>query len=85
MDDVLLRESSYLTERKNLLIVGDFNVPQIDWENLIAPGPDQGYSSKFIDMSIHSLLVQHMHEPTRFVDGQRPIYSHIHPNGRRHY
>ena len=50
----------------HLLIVGDFNVPQIDWKNNFCGAPGTHYAHKFLATFQDALLFQHVLEPTRY-------------------
>ena len=56
----------------HLLIVGDFNLPQIDWKNNICRAPEQHYASRFFSAVQDLFLFQHVTEPTRFRHGVSP-------------
>jgi hypothetical protein len=47
--------------RNQVLIMGDFNYPDIDWDTL----SHNHSSSDFIDLILDSYLIQHVNEPTR--------------------
>jgi len=56
----------------NLLIMGDFNYPSIDYfHNSVSSGPDSA-AAKFLDTTHELLLFQHVTEPTRMGVGQQP-------------
>lgn len=56
----------------HLLIVGDFNLPQIDWSQYLCRVPDSHYAAKFFSIVQDAYLFQHVTEPTRFRDGVQP-------------
>ena len=56
----------------HLLIVGDFNLPQIDWRDNLCRAPEQHYASRFFSAMQDLFLFQHVTEPTRFRHGVRP-------------
>ena len=66
---------------KKVLIVGDFNHPNIQW----TPAPvistnhisDNHPEVQFVDMINDSLLQQHISEPTRDRDGQTPTIDDL--------
>lgn len=43
------------------VIIGDFNMPQIDWKNFSGPTKN----ASFINFCLNHYLKQHIHEPTR--------------------
>ena len=53
-----------------LLVVGDFNLPGIDWCNEKFSG--NSYEQEFYDTVQDGVLFQHVHEPTRFRPGSAP-------------
>ncbi len=59
-------------ERKsvNLIIVGDFNFPEIDWVNEVCLENVNHVAYKFMEAVRDSFLYQHCIEPTRFRYGQ---------------
>ena len=70
MNAVMQRISQLST--RNVLIMGDFNYSQIDWENGIVDGPEDSGQSRFLE-TIHDLLLfQHVSKPTRFRRGHVP-------------
>ena len=56
----------------HLMIVGDFNLPQIDWEVETSTAPDNHLSHAFLETIHESFLFQHVHCPTRFRLGETP-------------
>ena len=56
----------------HLLIVGDFNMPQIDWENSFSPAPPMDISHSFLEALDDCFLKQHVTQPTRFRPGETP-------------
>ena len=57
----ILFEAISKASQGHVLIMGDFNYPKIDWDNLEA----DSYGSKFRDLVLDNFLVQHVSEPTR--------------------
>ena len=55
----------------NVIMVGDFNYKEIDWENEYAPQSKE-YQSKFINALQECFLHQHVSEPTRFRVNETP-------------
>ena len=70
-DDVckVLREMN--EKGKPILICGDFNYPEIDWENEYVNEPSNAIS-QFIDAVQDSHLYQHVYKPTRYRAGNEP-------------
>ena len=50
----------------HLLIVGDFNVPGIDWNTKFSAAPENHYSHNLLKTINDCFLVQHVTEPTRY-------------------
>ncbi|XP_052786222.1 uncharacterized protein LOC128221661 [Mya arenaria] len=55
----------------DLIIVGDFNYPDIDWENCVADRENSD-SDLFAECVKDCFLIQHVDEPTRYRGNQRP-------------
>ena len=55
----------------NLLIVGDFNLPKVDWSSWSTPS-FHTISDLFLDTLDDEFLTQHVSFATRFRDGQTP-------------
>ena len=54
------------------LIMGDFNAPTIDWNNLTCLNSRSSFAHAFINSTLDSYLAQHVSEPTRHIPGQKP-------------
>lgn len=67
----LLRKTQ-LVQARDIMIMGDFNYGEIDWENEVTCGPDDSDASKFLEVVQDLYLSQHVHQPTRFREGQMP-------------
>ena len=50
----------------HLLIAGDFNLPQIDWNAKLSSAPTSHVSHRFLEMLNDNFLFQHVDKPTRF-------------------
>ena len=55
----------------HVLIMGDFNFKEIDWDNQSVNASDNHPATKFFDISQDLYLVQHVRMPTRHREGQR--------------
>ena len=55
-----------------LVIMGDFNMKEIDWGNVTSISSDQHHSSKFLNTVQDCFLHQHIQYPTRYRHGQEP-------------
>ena len=67
---LLIRESMTIKATK-LIIMGDFNLPGINWKT----GLTNGYNpvdKQFLTVLGDNFLCQHVDQPTRFRDGQKP-------------
>ena len=58
------------TTNKNLLLVGDFNYPQIDWIKKISKASNTHPSSRFLQCCSNASLTQLVEEPTRVKNGE---------------
>ena len=56
----------------HILIGGDFNMPQIDWENVFSPAPPLDISHRFLEAMNDCYLIQHVSNPTRYRPGATP-------------
>ncbi|BHF81444.1 hypothetical protein SprV_0702457400 [Sparganum proliferum] len=70
-DARLLEELGRFALRPDVLIMGDFNAPLIDWSSLHARGPELAFDRRFLDMALRSFLTQHVLFPTRVREGQQ--------------
>ena len=50
----------------HLLIVGDFNVPDIDWNTNLSVALENHYSHHLLETINDCILVQHVTEPTTY-------------------
>lgn len=57
---------------QHVLVIGDFNYPQIDWNKGKVEGPDDSSQVQFYDTVQDLFWVQHVDFPTRFRIGQTP-------------
>ena len=55
----------------NLLIAGDFNYKDIDWNNEFATR-EKLHLTHFLNTLYECFLIQHVSEPTRYRDGEKP-------------
>ncbi len=56
----------------HLLIVGDFNFPEVNWSNYHLKAPQNHSSHIFMNKILDMLLYQHITECTRYREGQNP-------------
>ena len=67
----LLQDLPALYPHTHLLLMGDFNFPDIDWSNNSVVGSSNSLTSKFFDITQDLFLTQHIFQPTRHKPGQR--------------
>ncbi|VDN09977.1 unnamed protein product [Dibothriocephalus latus] len=67
----LLEELEKIASRSDILIVGDFNAPHIDWGAACAHSSDLIFNSCLLSMTLKLFLTQHVTFPTRMRDGQQ--------------
>ena len=67
----LIRQTADKT-KTNLLMVGDFNLPSIDWENETCKNNETHVSSRFLQAYTEANLYQHQQEITRYREGETP-------------
>ena len=56
----------------NLLIMGDFNFPEIDWDSETCGGEEGNRGNKFLSTIHHNYLFQHVHDFTHFKPNTKP-------------
>ena len=61
----------------HLVIVGDFNFPEIDWTLDKSTVGETHSASKFFEMTKDTFLIQHQQEPTRIREGQNPTLDDL--------
>ena len=69
--ELSFEEASRL-QHSQLMIVGDFNLPLIDWDLCTSAAPDGHPSHSFIETTQNCFLYQHIRCPTRFRVGDSP-------------
>ncbi len=57
---------------EHMIIVGDFNYPNVDWDTCTATDREGSDSDQFMECLNDCFLVQHVDQPTRFRGSQRP-------------
>ena len=69
-EDLLLLIDRATRVNGKLLVVGDFNAPEVNWQEEHAP---QGtFGSRLLDAVQNGAIVQHVDDNTRWREGQRP-------------
>ena len=61
----------------HLVIVGDFNFPEIDWKLEKSKAGENHGATKFLEMTKDAYLIQHQQEPTRIREGQNPTLDDL--------
>ena len=56
----------------HLLLMEDFNFPEIDWINNRVKGSQESEPQRFYDLLQDEFLVQHVCKPTRVRGNQKP-------------
>nr|VZH94046.1 unnamed protein product [Spirometra erinaceieuropaei] len=69
-DSSLLEELDAISIRPNVMIMGDFNAPNIDWNLTSAPGSEFNFDRRLLNSVQRSHLTQHVLSPTRLREGQ---------------
>ena len=73
VDEVVnLLHEVHKSNPSHLLVTGDFNLPQIDWEMSFCSAAESHHAHKFLAAIQDCLLFQHVTQPTRFRDGVAP-------------
>jgi hypothetical protein len=70
VDDILLNELRNICKHKEIVVVGDFNAPSIDWL-INHTGNENSFDGKLLKVVQDEFLVQSIHEATRFRHAQR--------------
>ena len=58
-------------KRTHVLLMGDFNLPEINWEELSAPGKENR-ATTFLNTIRDTFLFQHVRKPTHYRGDQQP-------------
>lgn len=66
----LFREISS-SKYSHIMVMGDFNYPEIDWDTMSAPGGEARKDQLFLDAVRDSYLFQHITAPTRWRSHER--------------
>ncbi|BHF60612.1 hypothetical protein SprV_0100357700 [Sparganum proliferum] len=70
-DARLLEELEKFATRPDILIMGDFNAPHIDWSSTHANSSEQTFDMSFLNTALELFLTQHVMLPTRVREGQQ--------------
>jgi len=55
-----------------VLVVGDFNLPKIDWQNLCVEASENSREHSFLSAVVENHFFQHVIKPTRLRSDQTP-------------
>ncbi|BHF61914.1 hypothetical protein SprV_0100489400 [Sparganum proliferum] len=70
-DARLLEELEKFAMRPDILIMGDFNAPHIDWSSTHANSSEQTFDGSFLNTALKLFFPQHDMFPTRLREGQQ--------------
>nr|VZI32094.1 unnamed protein product [Spirometra erinaceieuropaei] len=70
-DARLLEELEKFATRPDILIMGDFNAPHIDWSSTHANSSEQTFDRSFLNTTLKLFLTQHVMLPTRVRESQQ--------------
>ena len=56
----------------HILLMGDYNFPEIKWDENTVSGSEQSTAAKFFDATQDAFLYQHIFKLTRQRSGQQP-------------
>ena len=73
----LLKQANDVAGGNRLLIMGDFNVPHVDWLNKITLPRARRLEKEFFGAVTDNLLCQHVIEPRRFMGEEKSILDLI--------
>ncbi|BHF66871.1 hypothetical protein SprV_0200989400 [Sparganum proliferum] len=71
VDARLIEDLERFSIRSDVLIMGDFNAPLIDWSSACASGPDHAFDRRLLDTTLKLFLTQPVSFPTRVREGQQ--------------
>ncbi|VDL90870.1 unnamed protein product [Schistocephalus solidus] len=71
-DAYLLEELENIASWLDILIMGDFHAPHIDWSLTCAHSYDLAFEGFLLSTMLKLLLTQHVSFPTRVCEGQQP-------------
>uniref|UniRef100_A0A0X3PTK8 Reverse transcriptase domain-containing protein n=1 Tax=Schistocephalus solidus TaxID=70667 RepID=A0A0X3PTK8_SCHSO len=70
-DEALIAEVKQICRSKHLLILGDFNAPDIDWVSMYCSRSENSFEQKLLQLVNDEFLTQHVTMKTRFRNGQQ--------------
>jgi len=71
-EDVLQNLTKILKERKRVILVGDFNCKEINWENYECGGGDETWGGRFLNLIMENMMEQKVKESTRYRGDDEP-------------
>ena len=72
LDDTNDSLEGMMKNNKKVILVGDFNCGNIDWENLEAPGNENSWGNRLLQLAMNNLLKQWVSENTRYRGDDEP-------------
>jgi hypothetical protein len=72
IDNSIFDELRSISKDREVLIIGDFNAPNVDWSLMQASSSDQSFDQKLLDFTLDEFLFQQVNFDTRYREGQRP-------------
>ncbi|VDL85563.1 unnamed protein product [Schistocephalus solidus] len=70
-DSRLIDDLESFASRSEVMIMGDFNAPNIDWNLSSAPGSELNFDRRLLEAIHKRFLTQHVLSPTRIREGQQ--------------
>ena len=70
---------------EKLIIVGDFNYPEINWKEEVCKGSENHYANKFLTCIHQNFLSQHVEEPTHHRGEQTPTLIDLVISNDQHF
>ncbi len=58
-------------QTKNLLLIGDFNAPNVNWNDMTASYHDATFNARILSLCLDNFLLQHSVRSISSVPGQR--------------
>ena len=72
IEDVIHGLSSELKERGRVILVGDFNCKEINWDNYESGVGDEAWGEKFLNLMMENMMEQKVKENTRYRGEDEP-------------
>ncbi len=71
LDGILIERLQEFLRASNMILVGDFNAPNINWQDITTPSHESSFDARLLSFCLNNFLVQHSILATRSVLGQR--------------